>query len=240
MKEQISLLTQLFISIALFTSFISCNPTITGEGPVVEVKKDADKFTKVDMQMEANVMITQGTENTVVIHAQQNIADAIETTLSGKSLKIYSNKNLEPSEPITIDITMNNIEGLEISGSGVMKSSGTIKTSELDLKVSGSGKIFIDAVCNNLKADISGSGEMTLKGSTTESDLEISGSGHLYAYDLLTQNTETEISGSGDAQVTTTEQLTTKISGSGSVTYKGNPAKVNPKISGSGTVKAAQ
>jgi hypothetical protein len=230
----------ILFSILAFSSLISCNPSVTGEGPVENIKKDADKFSKVNMQMEANVTVTQGVENSVVIHAQKNIADAIETSINGKTLKIYSNDNLIPSEPISIDITMNNIEMLEISGSGVMKSSGTLKTPELNLKLSGSGKIYADVVCNKIKTEISGSGEMTLKGAATESNLEISGSGHLYAFDLMTQIAKTEISGSGDAEITSVSELNAKISGSGSVVYKGNPPTLNKKVTGSGTIEPAK
>lgn len=235
MKKQLSV-AQLVLTVTLFITLTSCNPTVTGEGPVVDVKKDADKFSKVDLQMEGDVIVKQGADNSIIVHAQKNIADAIQVTISGKTVRIYSDKNLEPTEPVEITVTMNNIEGLELSGSGVIRSEGTIKSTELDLKVSGSGKFFVDAVSNNIKGKISGSGVMNLKGSATESDLEISGSGSLFAYGLLTQNVSATISGSGSAEVTATSQLNAKISGSGNITYKGNPAKVNPKITGSGTI----
>jgi hypothetical protein len=45
------------------------------------------------------------------------------------------------------------------------------------------------------------------------------------------------ISGSGDVEVNVKESLEANISGSGSVTYRGNPAHVNSHSSGSGKVR---
>lgn len=229
MKNTIQTICIISVSTCLLSIITSCSPAIEGEGPIVETIKDADKFSKLDLQMEANVNISQGIENSAIVHAQQNIADAISFTVTGRTLRIYSKSNLSPSEPVTIDITMNNLEAIELSGSGMIKSTGTLKSPDLNLKVSGSGKMFIDAVCNKIKSDISGSGEITLKGSATESDLNISGSGTIYAFDLIAQNSEAGISGSGDIETTAISQLGAKISGSGNITYRGNPSKMRKK-----------
>jgi len=51
---------------------------------------------------------------------------------------------------------------------------------------------------------------------------------------LKTKECEVEIYGSGDCDVNVSESLDVRINGSGNVTYKGNPAEVNQKVSGSG------
>lgn len=226
-----------FISVAIISS---CNTSVTGEGPVAEVKREAGKFSKVDLELMAVVYVTQSTANTIIIKSQRNIADAINTTISGKTLKIYSNKNLETGIPPEINITMNNLDELEVSGNGEIKCGGTVNAPTMKIKVSGSGKIYFNGVCNDLETNISGSGEIYMKGSVNTANHEISGSGRLFAYDLLSKNCKTEISGSGDAQVTASESLIAKISGSGNVSYKGSPVKLDTKVTGSGTIQKAQ
>jgi hypothetical protein len=60
-------------------------------------------------------------------------------------------------------ITMPELKGLGVSGSGKAEVKDAIKTSDLDLSVSGSGKIYIsDITVSKLGCSISGSGDIIL------------------------------------------------------------------------------
>jgi Putative auto-transporter adhesin, head GIN domain len=65
----------------------------------------------------------------------------------------------------------------------------------------------------------------------------ISGSGKVYASNLEADKCDVRISGSGDVEINVKSDLDANISGSGSVTYKGNPSHVNSHSSGSGKVR---
>ena len=45
-----------------------------------------------------------------------------------------------------------------------------------------------------------------------------------------------EVSGSGNAAVNVTDHLTASVTGSGNITYTGNPAQVDQDSSGSGDI----
>jgi hypothetical protein len=85
-------------------------------------------------------------------------------------------------------------------------------------------------------AEISGSGSINLKGQATDFSAHVSGSGDVKCFDLVTDVTELNLSGSSDAEVTANKQLNIDASGSSSISYKGN-ASVSQNISGSGSVK---
>lgn len=232
--------TPMLLLCLLLITLSGCDNAIVGEGSVMDVKKNVNNFSKFDLQIDAEVFITQGTTNNVVITAQKNIADAITASVSGGKLKLHTNKSLSTEVPIVINITMSTIEEVEISGSGIVKSVGVIKSPEMELEVSGSGKIFFNTVCNKIETDIAGSGEVNLRGSAIDSELDISGSGKLNAFDFTTQTSKVKISGSGVADITVSGNLTSNISGSGIVNYKGNPAKVKSDVSGSGAIHVAE
>ena len=240
MKQNNNFIALNFFSIILSLILCACNPVINGEGPVVTIKKDANKFSEVDLKLDASVTVSQGLENAVVIHAQQNIADHIECKPINGVLKIYSDANLNPDNQVMIDITMNNIEGLELSGSGVIKSKDVLKTPELKLKISGSGTIYADVIGNKLESKISGSGQLNLRGNVTRTDYQISGSGTINSFDLTAQETDATITGSGEIHLTTISSLNAKITGSGSIKYKGNPAQFKQKVTGDGTIERVE
>jgi hypothetical protein len=78
---------------------------------------------------------------------------------------------------------------------------------------------------------------MALSGKGTDLEINISGSGSVDAESLEAENCVAKISGSGKCEVNASKSIDARISGSGSVYYKGDPVKVNSHSSGSGKVK---
>ena len=57
--------------------------------------------------------------------------------------------------------------------------------------------------------------------------------GDIEAYDLKADNVDATVSGAADIQVTANKSIKARVSGSGDISYKGNPVKVNTRSSGS-------
>jgi len=124
----------------------------------------------------------------------------------------------------------------DVSGSGDLTLKG--KARSIDSDISGSGKItFEGAIAGRLDIGISGSGRFLAAGSADEIKVSISGSGNINAADLVVDRCDVRISGAGAATVNVQSVLNTDISGSGSVTYKGNPTQLNSRSSGSGRLR---
>ena len=111
---------------------------------------------------------------------------------------------------------------------------------DLESSVSGSGQIYVDAESSGaFSGDVSGSGKINIQGRAQSADLVISGSGEVHGYGLSVARCNARISGSGDIEITATDDLDANISGSGTISYKGNPNHVNSHSSGSGKVRRA-
>lgn len=145
---------------------------------------------------------------------------------------------------------------LNVSGSGSLEIE-VAANGNMEADVSGSGDVFLKGSCNNFDSDVSGSGKVTLsiairdradfgvsgsgkiqaEGTVREVKTRISGSGKILASNLEADKCEVTISGSGDVEINVKIDLDAHISGSGSVSYKGNPSHVNSHSSGSGHVR---
>jgi hypothetical protein len=113
---------------------------------------------------------------------------------------------------------------------------GICKT--FDSSVSGSGRINGKLRINeDAKMVISGSGRIEVEGTSRSVTARISGSGSVRAADLETESCKVTISGSGGVQINVKTSLDAQISGSGTVSYRGNPSSVNSHSSGSGKVR---
>lgn len=200
-------------------------------------ERNLASFTGVSLSLSADVLITQGSSQTVIIEADAGDLENIVTVVKGGVLEIKKEplwrRNLKN---VTIWITAPEIDGLYLSGSGSIISEKALISKELEIKISGSGKIDLrELQGDELSVAISGSGNTYLAGNADEMDITISGSGGIKAHSLQVSECSVRISGSGSCDIDATGQLAARISGSGKVTYFSNP-EVDAVISGSGKV----
>lgn len=142
--------------------------------------------------------------------------------------------SINGSGDLDADFDVNNLE-LRVSGSGDTELTGVKGT--LKVSISGSG----DLEAEDLKLEECyiknhGSGDIELSGKTNNLTVTIAGSGDLNAYNLAAVNASVTISGSSDMTLNVIEKLQVKLSGSGDLTYRGNPTKVDVRSYGSGDV----
>lgn len=208
---------------------------------IVKETRDVSGFTRVSFGVSGDLYINFGSEFKVVLEGEKALLGDIVTEVSGGKLVIKKeNWRLNMNEKITIYITMPEIKGLGVSGSGRAEIKDAVKAENLDLSVSGSGKLFTtDVVAADLNCSISGSGDIIIGGSgdATKADISISGSGNYRGEPLKIGSAEISISGSGNCSCNVTGSLRASVSGSGNVTYLGDP-KVDVRVSGSGRVRS--
>ena len=244
--------------------------------------RDVSTFTKISFRVSGKLYLKQGSPQKVEIEGKKDVLEKIEIEVDGNRLIIGKEGKWmdwnwgDDDDKVNVYVTVKDIEGLSVSGSGDLIGQGKITASDLDLNVSGSGSLQLEAAASgDVEADVSGSGEIVLKascqnydsdvsgsgridlnvaiankasfgvsgsgkiqasGTANEVKTNISGSGKVLAANLETNNCEVRISGSGDVEINVKSELDANISGSGSVSYKGNPSHVNSHASGSGKV----
>jgi hypothetical protein len=246
--------------------------------------RNVGTFTKISFRFPGKLILKQGSPQSVVLEGDKEALEKIETEVEGSKLVIGREGKWgmdwnwgRDDHSITAYVTVKDIEGLSVSGSGTLLSEGKISSRSLDLSVSGSGELHVEATveneletsvsgsgrlevsgsCRSFESSVSGSGKVIVSssiagisdisvsgsgkveasGSAKEIKATISGSGKILAANLEVEKCEVRISGSGDVEINVKSDLDAHISGSGSVTYKGNPSHVNTHASGSGHVR---
>lgn len=155
-----------------------------------------------------------------------------QTRITGSDFEF----NVSGSGSLALEVDATGDIEADVSGSGDMDLKG--KCNDFESDVSGSGKVVIAmTITNTADFSVSGSGRIQAAGTSDEVKTSISGSGKVLAADLQTNRCQVRISGSGDVEINVKNELDATISGSGSVSYKGNPNKVNSNASGSGKVR---
>jgi len=204
-----------------------------------ETRKVGD-FNYVSMGVHGNLTIKQGDKNEVILEGDEETLEETETYVKDGRLRIKSESNSwwsSSRSKIKIYITIKDFTGISLSGSGNAVSKGLIKGEDISLSVSGSGDIELELQANDVDCQISGSGSIHLNGDGRNGSLSVSGSGRLDAADFEIETIKIRISGSGGAYVNVSKEIDSRISGSGTVRYTGNPDKISNHSSGSGRLK---
>jgi hypothetical protein len=207
-------------------------------------KRSVSSFSKISLRVTGKLYLKQCSPQSVEITAKSSTLEKIETEVKdGKLIIKFEDSNFFwrgfDDNEIIINITIPEIERLEVSGSGDILADGAIKTWELGLAISGSGDIKIAKLAaTEVESSISGSGNIILAegGGAKSLSIAISGSGDIDTKGFEAKSVTVKVSGSGDSSVYATESLDVRVSGSGDVYYAGSP-EINSSVSGSGSVK---
>jgi hypothetical protein len=214
---------------------------IKGNGNNVKIDRSVGEYDAIALAGWFNVDLVDGKEGELILEGESNLLEYIKTEVKDGKLiiKVEKGVNLKPSSwdgGIRITVPVESIDALALSGSGDIVGKKTIKTNTFKTSMSGSGDITLAIEANSVEASMSGSGDINLSGSTENFDATISGSGDIKAYDLQADNVDATVSGSADIKVTANKMLKARVSGSGDISYRGNPEKVDTKASGSGDI----
>jgi hypothetical protein len=225
------------ICLLTFAASISgCNIFCTaGEGSIETETRNLEDFKSIVLDVSAEVTVVKGQPAKVEIQTYRNLLEKIETKTSGGKLKLSSDGCISAGEKIKIKITLPELEGLEVNGSGNITIPDTFIVDEINLEINGSGDITASLVAAKVESEIHGSGNIILNGSANINDVDIQGSGNFKAENFPCNQSTIDVKGSGDAYVYTIKNLEVDLSGSGTVHYKGKP-KVESQVNGSGKV----
>lgn len=202
--------------------------------------RNVEDFSYISFGVSGDLEIRQGSTTELVLEGDPDDLKEIETYVTGGKLKIKHESNwswINRIGKIKAYVTVKEFDGVSVSGSGDAVSVGKLKGDNVNISVSGSGDIDLELEAEDVDCGISGSGSIALNGKGNNVSLSVSGSGSMDAVDFESEVVIIRISGSGNASIWATHEIDSKISGSGSVRYKGDPDKVSNRSSGSGKLR---
>ena len=216
----------------------ACNVQ-TGNGNIISETRQVGKFEGIRSSGSIDIEVKNGSNYIVEIEGDDNILPYVITEVKNDMVNVHfksgtSYRNVHVKAYITSPV----INKITVSGSGDVISKNTLKDDDqIELNISGSGDIVVPVDAPEVEATISGSGQINLKGRTRNFEGNISGSGDLKCRELLAENANVKINGSGTAHVFSSLRLKASTNGSGNIYYSGNPQSQEIKKNGSGSIQ---
>ncbi|SRX55028.1 head GIN domain-containing protein [Aequorivita sp. CIP111184] len=219
----------------------SCNLNIitgeNGNGNVVTQERNViENFTEVKGSAGLDVYLTQGDENKIVVEADENLQQYIETDVENGRLHITTSENIGRSKAKKVYVTYKEINTVEASSGADVTGNSVIKSENISLKSSSGADLKVEVFTKNLTAKTSSGADLEVSGKASSLIADASSGSELNARDLLVISCNAEASSGAEVTVNVKDNLETKVSSGGDVNYYGNPVSVNSNESHSGNV----
>ncbi len=212
-------------------------PSVRGNGNVTEEVRQVGPFDQIHVSRGMNVYITQGSPSKVVVIADNNLHEIIETRVEGNVLKVYVNENVRWAREKKVMVTVEKITGVETSSGSNVWSQNQILSENLVLKSSSGANLTMDVNARNLKANCSSGANIKLSGLAKEAKLEASSGANLVGNDLKVDDCLMKTSSGANVSATVNERLDAHASSGGNIVYYGEPRSTEVRTSSGGNIR---
>lgn len=192
------------------------NNCLDGQGAIVSETRTTADFHSINSTIYADILLTQGPKEDVIIEAQQNILRELKTTIVNGELRLTLNRCVDILQAVKVHITIPEIRRLTLTGAGDIIAQNEFNLTDLNVTLTGAGDFMLQGITNTL-------------------DITLTGVGDVKAFDLNSDICDVRITGVGDTEVFVNDELNVTITGAGTVYYKGNPS-ITSNITGSGSI----
>ncbi len=236
MKQKLPILAFSMMILFAFSSCMFMGPSIKGNGNVVEQNRKVKDFNKIDVSRGMNVYISQGEIFKVVVKADENLLEAIETKTDGDVLIIRATENIRNSTSKKVYITVPDLEEIEASsGSNIFSETKLVFR---DIEVSSSSGSNMNLEINSEKSDFKASSgsNIILRGTTNSFKGKASSGANIKAEEITADNCEAKASSGSNIWITAKNDFSGDVSSGANIFVYGNPKNSNIEKSSGGNV----
>ncbi|GIZ15031.1 DUF2807 domain-containing protein [Capnocytophaga catalasegens] len=199
-------------------------------------------YSKILIEGGFEVILTDEAQGEIKVVANQEILSWIHTKLEGNTLHCYldSKKKIQKLKKITIYIPSQAIDGVNLIGTGIIKTDKMLVLDQLTCLLNGAGKMNLTIKTTNLTASLKGSGSIHLDGTSESSNLKIRGVGSINTENLISENVNVSLHGVGSITTYAEKNITGELKGIGTLNIKGNPKNNRVEKFGIGKISIIQ
>lgn len=212
---------------------------IKGNGNVTtETRSPSSSFMGIEAGTSIKVELTQSSQTSVRVEAEENILPHVVTEVSGRELRIHFAKgvSIKANKTVTVYVTMPKLISIKAGSASSVTTTSAFKGTDLRIDCGSSAQIEVGFNGATVHAEAGSAGRVELSGSTNNVRLEASSAGVIDASNLKAQTARAEANSAGSLSVYASERIDAAASSAGNIRYSGNPEKVVVDTSSAGRV----
>jgi len=233
------------VSDAFDAAFEDVEPIPAPSGDASQPLPAEAVFSGLHFKSLGEVFITQGETCGLRIEASEELLAKIRTDINDEMLSITYQSDvgdwtgldwISGEHRIRYYVTMQEVKLVDLAGAGTIRAD-ELHGESLNLSHSGAGKMTLKGLdYKEMDVSLGGLGEILVEGKALSQNVDLSGAGSYHAEGLESQEANVSLSGVGSARVWVEGALNAKVTGAGSIKYKGNP-QITQSSTGLGNVK---
>ena len=224
MRKVIAIACSMFLLATTVFSQKEKETKIEGSGNVVTKDVAIQPFDQLEASGVFNVVLTQGSKESLKIEAEDNLQSLFEVKNEGGKLMVDMKKDshFNSKKKMTVYITFKNLKSMDLKMVGNVSSTGNLNFGDLSLANKSVGSV--DLAINAQKLDINNKsvGNLRLSGKAENAIIRSNSVGAIKASDLLVQTMDIDNDGVGSAEVNAVKELKVKDSFLGKVKNTGS------------------
>lgn len=214
----------LLISVQLLQSCVFSNGNF---GPSVEEERNVGNFKELRVSSGIDIKLNQGNQPKVVIIADEDVIDDVNSELIGNELRLSVDGNWFRRGRVEARITCVDLESLDVSAGSDVESEGLLQFEDLKIEASSGSDIKLELEAREVELQASSGSDASLKGSARRLHAKASSGSDINAYEFEVENAVLELSSGSDVKIWVTGSLEVDASSGSDVYYKGDPQLMN-------------
>ena len=234
-KLQFSLI---FLSCILAACSVHLNNGVQGNGDLREERRRIGNFDRLKNPSIIDVKLTRE-DGPLIVRTDSNLISLVKTKVNEKTLTLGLKENVSDYEAlkVVVPVKQQQLKAIEFDGTGDLEGKTSLEGDELKVANDGTGNMELEFELDKLEYDADGTGDAEFSGNAEHFRVANSGTGDVKAFELKAGEAQCKSSGTGDIEVHATGELYVQLTGTGDITYEGDPDLKDVSIDGTGDLE---
>ncbi|NBL64557.1 DUF2807 domain-containing protein [Flavobacterium sp. NST-5] len=236
MARIIVYLLKFLVAIMFALFFNSCHKSIEGSGNIVKENRTVEKFTGVDVSSGIIVMIEQAENQEVIVEADDNIKDQIQTKVVNETLEISTSYNSLNNATMIVHVKIPEVSYLNSTSASKINGKSVLISEDLVVETSSGGNIETEIEAHKLRVESSSGSTIEISGKALNADFDSSSGSSIDALNLVANEVKASASSGSSINVKVLKKLKADASSGASIDFFGQPVNIEKSESSGGSV----
>lgn len=238
MKSSITKIVLVFFMTSIFTSCgIGMFNGVQGNKNVISKDRtSSENFNQIKVSTGLELHVAMGSENKVIVEADENLHDIIVTDIKDGILNIYSEKNIWTAKSKKVFVTVKDLASLSATSGANIYSEESLKVNNIQVRATSGADIKIDVAANSVITACTSGADIDISGTANEHSCNATSGASIEAYNLKSKNVTASVTSGAAINVFAIESIKASATSGGDIDFKGNPKNVDKSSSSGGSI----